>query len=70
MLSKREKKLMLIAFEYGFNHNDMDKPNPSEIPDSEVFESWLDDHVDSQGGTVEMLLDFNNKNQLNVLHKG
>ena len=39
----------------------MDKPNPSEIQDSEVFESWLDEPVDSQGGTVDMLLDLDNK---------
>jgi len=61
MLSKREKKLMLIAFEYGFGFADIDKPESAATPDREVFDSWLDDPVDSQGGTVEMLLDFNNK---------
>ncbi len=59
MLSNREKKLMLIAFEYGFGFEDIHKPKLAD--DREVFNSWLDESVDSQGGTVEMLLDFDNK---------
>jgi len=56
MLSDREKELMFKAFSYGFSIMDEDL-----ITEEEEFDLWLDSPVDSQGGTVEALLDFDSK---------
>jgi len=59
MLTDRERKLMLAAFETGFIHGVDDVENGySNTPQKERFESWLSEVIADNGGTVEQYLDW------------
>jgi len=62
MLTKREKKLMYDAFFVGFDCGMNDAENGySNTSLKSLFNEWLNEQVADNGGTIEQLLDFNNK---------
>ena len=59
MLTDREKKLMLTAFETGFMCGVADAENGySNVPQKERFDDWLSEVIADNGGTVEQYLDW------------
>lgn len=61
MITDRERKLMLAAYECGFEEGVTDFDNGlSNRPVKDKFEEWMNTTVADNGGTVEQLIDYEN----------